>query len=124
MLNLFKNLFGKEEVIDVENNTSHPNPDFKQLPGDLFKKEYQATKDAVLLDVRTAMEYQSGSLPKAANIDFMSLSFKKNVAGLDKSKTYFLFCRSGNRSAQACNTMRSMGFDVRNLMGGVGAWPR
>jgi rhodanese-related sulfurtransferase len=125
MMNFLKKLFGSEEVIDVENSTSHPNPDFKQLPGDLFKKEYVAAKDsAVLLDVRTAAEVQGGALPKATNIDFMSMSFKNNIAGLDKAKTYFVYCRSGNRSAQACNTMHKMGFDVRNLMGGIGAWPR
>lgn len=43
---------------------------------------------------------------------------------MDKSKDYFIFCRSGNRSAQACGIMAELGFNVYNLKGGVGMWPR
>lgn len=126
ILDMLKSAFsGAEEVVpNVENNTSHPDPKFKNLDGRSFKAEYQASKGGVMLDVRTGMEYRSGALPKAQNVDFMSSAFAREVAGLDKSKTYFLYCRSGNRSGQACSVMHRMGFDVRNLNGGIGAWPR
>lgn len=125
----FKNLFGgngeAESAVEMpENNTKHPNPVYDNLPGNLFKKEFQASKGAVLLDVRTSMEVRSGALPGAVHIDIMSPSFAAKVAALDRSKTYFIYCRSGNRSAQACQIMHRQGFDVRNLMGGIGAWPR
>ncbi len=124
-----KNLFGAAEdagnaVEMPENNTRHPNPIYDNLPGNLFKKEFQASKGAVLLDVRTPMEVRSGALPGAIAIDIMSSSFASKIAALDRSKTYFVYCRSGNRSAQACQIMHRQGFDVRNLMGGIGAWPR
>lgn len=124
----FKTLFGgssDSEVADLpENNTKHPNPVYDNLPGNLFKKEFMASKNAVLLDVRTASEVRSGALPGAIHIDIMARGFAQKVAGLDRTKTYFIYCRSGNRSGQACQIMHRQGFDVRNLMGGISAWPR
>ena len=73
--------------------------------------------------MRTAGEFKSGTIRGARNIDFMSSLFGSQVSGLDKSKEYFLFCRSGNRSGQACNLMVKEGFKVYNLNGGVGEWP-
>ena len=128
MFQFVKNLFGGSDTSthepEVVNETSHPNPVYNQLPGNIFKQEFQKDKNAVMLDVRTAMEVKSGMLPKAQQIDIMSSNFNKTVAALDKSKTYYIYCRSGNRSGQACKTMNQMGFNVRNLMGGIGAWPK
>ncbi|MCC7245044.1 MAG: rhodanese-like domain-containing protein [Saprospiraceae bacterium] len=122
----FSNLFSgsSEAVVDVENSTSHPSPKFDNLPGNLFKKELDSNPDSVLLDVRTAMEVSAGKLPGAMVIDFMASDFRQKVAALDKSKTYFVYCRSGNRSGSACQIMHKLGFDVRNLMGGIGAFPK
>ena len=97
---------------------------YKSLHGKDFKNEYHKSKQPELIDVRTSGEFASGSIPGAKNIDIMSANFKKQLASLDKSKDYFLFCRSGNRSAQACSIMAGQGFNVYNLRGGIGAWPR
>ena len=97
---------------------------YKSLNGQEFKGEYNKSKQAVLIDVRTAAEFASGSIAKANNIDYMSPDFNKKVRALDKGKDYFVFCLSGNRSAQACRMMAEQGFNVYNLKGGVGAWPR
>ena len=97
---------------------------YKSLNGREFKEEYNNGKQPVLIDVRTAGEFACGSIPDAKNIDIMSADFQKQIASLDKSKNYFLFCRSGNRSAQACSIMAEQGFNAYNLKGGVGAWPR
>ncbi|MDO1449262.1 rhodanese-like domain-containing protein [Rhodocytophaga aerolata] len=108
MFNLFKN----------NPTTSYTNvsaAEFKQL---------QEDKNALVLDVRTAGEVAGGKINGARNIDLMSSSFEKQLQGLDKSKTYLLYCRSGSRSAQAASTMTSMGFEkVYNLKGGISAWP-
>ena len=124
MINLLKKLFGintQQEALP-ENDTTHPDPKFDNLMGAMFKEALLADPNAILLDVRTGMEVRGGALPKAINIDFMSSNFQQKVAALDKSKTYFVYCRSGNRSGQACQMMHKMGFDVRNLMGGIGAF--
>ncbi|HND88679.1 MAG TPA: rhodanese-like domain-containing protein [Saprospiraceae bacterium] len=93
------------------------------LSGKAFKAELEAAEKPVLLDVRTAGEVSGGTLPGAKHLDFMSPNFGKGLQQLDKSATYFVLCRSGNRSGQACKIMHRQGFDVRNLSGGIGAFP-
>lgn len=107
MMNLFKNAFAKS---------------YEDLSGPDFRKLYESTQNAVLLDVRTADEFASGTIKGAKNIDFLSVGFSEKIGHLDKSNTYFLFCRSGNRSGKACDAMASKGFKVYNLAGGIGAW--
>lgn len=97
---------------------------YENLDGLKFKEKFTGTSGAVLVDVRTSGEFSSGTIKGAKNIDFMSSSFKEQFLKLDKNKEYFLFCRSGNRSGQACNILSKEGYKVYNLDGGVGAWPR
>ena len=73
-------------------------------------------QEAVVIDVRTAGEFAEGHLPGAVHIDWFSPNFRAQVEALDKSKTYLLYCRSGNRSGQAVRAMQQMGFSqVQNL---------
>lgn len=97
---------------------------YSSLNGNEFKAEYTKSNQPVLLDVRTAGEFAGGTISGARNIDVMSPDFQKKISALDKNKEYFVFCRSGGRSAQACGIMAEQGFKVYNLKGGVGAWPR
>jgi rhodanese-related sulfurtransferase len=49
--------------------------------------------------------------------------FMSALKDLDKSKAYYLYCRSGNRSGQACTIMESQGFSrTFNLNGGMLEW--
>ena len=77
----------------------------------------------VVLDVRTPAEFMSGHLANAINIVIEGMQFKSEVAKLDKSKTYAVYCRSGRRSAIATDEMSKLGFKTLfNLEGGTGAW--
>jgi len=96
---------------------------YENLRGPEFKEKYNQSKSAVLVDVRTPGEFRSGTVRGARNIDFMSPNFGSQIATLDKGKEYFLLCRSGSRSGQACNLMAKEGFKVYNLAGGIGDWP-
>lgn len=120
----FKKLFGSEdsttETVDAAGDTR---PSNQNLSGKAFKKQLEESEKAVLLDVRTAGEFSQGSLSKARNVDYMSPTFAQKIKNMDKSATYFLFCRSGNRSSQACKLMYKQGFNVRNLSGGIGSFP-
>lgn len=74
--------------------------------------------DAIVLDVRTPGEYQSGHLAVARNIDFLADDFQARVDPLPREATYYLYCRSGNRSGQAARLMANMGFtNVYNIGG-------
>jgi rhodanese-related sulfurtransferase len=95
---------------------------FENLSGRDFKEALMKS-GGILVDVRTAGEFASGTIKGARNIDMMSPLFSDSISKLDKNKEYFLFCRSGSRSAQACGTMARQGFKVRNLNGGIGQYP-
>jgi rhodanese-related sulfurtransferase len=97
---------------------------FEELDGKAFKNQFLNSKKAVLLDVRTSAEFLSGNIKGAKNIDFYASDFRDKINSLDKDKEYFLYCRSGARSASACNMMAKSGYKVYNLDGGIGEWPR
>lgn len=81
-------------------------------------------KKAIVIDVRTPAEWQEGVIEGATLfIDFKSSNFKQEIAKLDKSKTYVVYCRSGGRSAGASQMMVDNGFkNVINMEGGIMSW--
>lgn len=80
-------------------------------------------KDYYLIDVRTKEEFEAGALPDALNIDFNGDDFEAQLAKLDKSKTAFIYCQAGGRSASACKVAEKMAFKaVFDMDGGYGAW--
>jgi len=79
----------------------------------------------VILDVRTPQEYRSCHLFGSINLDFRSTSFADELAGLDRSKPYLVYCRTGVRSGQAAALMKSLGFrELYDLAGGIVSWQR
>ncbi|MDZ7899276.1 MAG: rhodanese-like domain-containing protein [Arcicella sp.] len=88
-----------------------------------FNKLLGETPNAVLIDVRTSAEFKEKSIDGAINIDVMKSEFSEKIALLDTDKTYFMYCRSGNRSGNACNMMDALGFsNLYNLSGGLMKW--
>ena len=87
-------------------------------------EQFEADSNAVLLDVRTQDEVEEGKIPNSIHIDiYKGQGFIDEIEKLDKSKNYFVYCRSGNRSGQACAVMNQLGFDnTFNLLGGFMEW--
>lgn len=74
---------------------------------------------ATFIDVRTPSEIAQGKLNGALEANVTSIMFKKQIADLDKSEAYVLYCRSGMRSNKACKIMSKEGFtDLTNVSGG------
>lgn len=95
---------------------------YVNIPNAEFKSKINEA-DTVILDVRTASEFEEGFIPHARNIDILGGEFVDELAKLDKSKTYLVYCRSGNRSGSACSVMSANGFSkVYNLAGGIMFW--
>jgi len=86
--------------------------------------QLHADPNAVILDVRTEDEFNEGFIPNAINIDINSgQQFVDAAEALDQQKKYFVYCRSGMRSAKACEIMNHLGFkNAYNLTGGILAW--
>ena len=80
----------------------------------------------IILDVRTLAEVNAGAIQGAIHLDFYHPDFQDKLSLLDKSSTYLVYCRSGNRSSQASALMTErLGFkDVKNLLGGYQAWAK
>jgi rhodanese-related sulfurtransferase len=66
--------------------------------------------DGIIIDVRTPEEYRTGYIKGAINIDFRADDFKDRIGKLDKTKTYYIYCEIGGRSAQAGDYMVQQGF--------------
>lgn len=75
--------------------------------------------DAVVVDVRTPAEFAEGHLEGAVNIDLQSGSFEQQIAALSADGSYLVYCRSGNRSAQAVGIMAELGFEAVVDAGGL-----
>ena len=90
-----------------ENSTDVEANDIENL---LKNKEF-------LLDVREEYEYQDGHIKGAINLPLREILEKKDT--LPKDKDIYVYCRSGHRSADAVNFLKSLGFEkVHNVDGG------
>ena len=84
--------------------------DFKEKP----------KEGAIILDVRTPAEYQSGHVENAVLMDISQPTFVEGLKKLDKEKEYYVYCRTGRRSTNATQIMKQLGFKkVCNVEGGV-----
>ena len=79
--------------------------------------------DYILVDVRTAEEYESGHIQDAVNFDFYSESFQNDILSLDNSESIVLYCRTQNRSTKTANYLKENGYkEITVLEGGITSW--
>lgn len=78
---------------------------------------------AVVLDVRRPEEFAEGHIAGARLLNVLDASaFEEGVKAMDKTKTYYVYCRSGRRSRDAALQIQKAGFAVKELQGGILAW--
>lgn len=105
----------------AQNNTTHQ--EFTNLSAQRFKIITENDKNGVLLDLRTTDEMNKGYIKGAVQLDFLAKDAEKQIDNLDKNKTYYIYCASGNRSSQAAEYMKTHGFKrVYNLEKGLKEW--
>ncbi len=94
------------------------------LSQEVWVDQLENDENAFILYVRTEDECNEGMIPEALNIDiYKGQGFIYLIEELDKSKNYYVYCRSGARSAQACSIMNQLGFEnTYNLLGGMLEW--
>jgi rhodanese-related sulfurtransferase len=79
--------------------------------------------DFVIIDVRTAAEFDAGYIAGAINVDYESAQFTADIGKIDMNKQYLVYCRTGVRGEAATQIMLSLGFkQVQNMDGGITAW--
>ncbi|HOX41129.1 MAG TPA: rhodanese-like domain-containing protein [bacterium] len=75
-----------------------------------------------IIDIRTKEEFDAGNIEGSINIDFYG-DFETEIAKLDPSHKYLIYCRSGNRSGQAMAIFQKFKFQqIYDLDGGYSAW--
>ena len=74
-----------------------------------------------LIDIREDYEYKGGSIKSSKNIPMGQL-LNEPEKYINKNKEYYIMCQSGGRSARACNNLKSQGFNVINVAGGMGSY--
>ncbi len=94
----------------------------KNLDAKSFKEQIEADTKAIIVDVRNPSEEEEGIIDNSININIMDPSFPGKIKALDSSKNYYVYCRSGGRSASACEFMEINGLNTTNLNGGIIAW--
>ena len=96
---------------------------FHEIGPQDFKDRMERFDDVVLVDVRTPEEIALNAIEGHIALNIADPSFTMKVDALERDKSYFLYCRSGNRSAHACRYMMMQGFKkLYNLRGGIIAW--
>ena len=113
---------GDNAAGDKTDTSAQPaNAPIRLLEADEFLDGYEAAPAAYLIDCRTAGEFAAGSLPGALNIDYTAAGFAAEVNELDTSRSVFVFCQRGGRSARAAQVFAKAGFaEVNDLEGGYG----
>lgn len=90
-----------------------------------FIKQAKADTTAIILDVRTPGEYKEEHLAGARQLDFLNTSvFDAGIKKLDNTHTYYVYCRSGKRSHNACMKMQKQGLKVFDMEGGILNWKK
>ena len=95
----------------------------KTLNPQEFAQAASSDTSAVVLDVRQPQEYAEGHLSGAANLNWLDQeAFAAGEQRLDRSRTYYVYCRSGRRSHAAAQKMQADGFRVVDMRGGILRW--
>jgi rhodanese-related sulfurtransferase len=83
-------------------------------------------ESAVIIDVRTPVEYEMSHITGSVNVNVQDESFENMVIALDPTKTYIVHCTKNpadGRSSRALKTLKSLGFKhLYSLEGGYVAW--
>lgn len=117
-MSFFSKLFGGSRDTDTHSGN------LTVLSAEEFKSQIAKQKPLRLIDVRTRMEFQSGHIKGAKNIDIMNAAaFEQAVSSMDKEAPVYLYCRSGQRSRNAGKKLQKLGFtEIYDLRGGYMAW--
>jgi rhodanese-related sulfurtransferase len=93
------------------------------VPIEIEFNQVNADGNHVIIDCRTAEEYESGHLKHAVNIPLQHLSFVLDTFPCEKDDTFYVYCRSGNRSSTFVTYLRSIGFEYgQSITDGFESW--
>ncbi len=86
-------------------------------------KKMMDESQVMVIDVRTPEEYKEGHVDKAINLPLDQIANEIMKVLPDKEATVLLYCRSGNRSAQAAKILSDLDYTKVYDFGGINDWP-
>ena len=95
---------------------------YTKISQDEAKKMMEKDDGHVIVDVRRTDEYASGHIPGAILIPNESIGTEKPAELTDVDQIILVYCRSGNRSAQAAKKLADMGYTNVYDFGGIMTW--
>jgi rhodanese-related sulfurtransferase len=107
----------------VSSNNSSDSKTQNQSPAQMTESGFSKIKNdlnsgAKMIDVRTSEEYNSGYIEQATNFSLQDMQAGK-LPDLAKDTKIYVYCRSGNRSAQAKQLLQNAGFSNVVDLGGI-----
>ena len=81
--------------------------------------DINTVKNAVLIDVRTAEEFNEGHLDNAINVSSTVIKFNIKAHVTDLETPIIVYCRSGRRSAESADILVNLGYKNVYDMGGI-----
>jgi len=75
-------------------------------------------KEINIIDIREPFELKICKVPGTLHIPMRTLLLEQNKL-LDKDKTYYILCHTGQRSYYVCDELTKRGFKVVNVIGGI-----
>lgn len=111
----------REEGVDVATVIT---AQYRKISPQLAKEMMDSGDPVTIVDVRTDAEYRQGHIDGALLLPNESISTSERPSSLpDLSATILVYCRSGNRSAQAARKLASLGYVNVYDFGGIIDWP-
>lgn len=96
---------------------------YQKIKPEDVKKMMDDGDDVIIVDVRTAEEYNSGHLVGAVNIPVETITDKKPAELPDRDAMIIIYCRTGNRTVTAYKKLTELGYTNVHDMGGIVDWP-
>lgn len=104
-------------------NGSSNSSSYQQVDAETAKELMDTEDDYVILDARTQAEYDEGHIPDAILTPHDTVATAAEDALPDKDQLILVYCRSGNRSKQASQTLVDLGYTNVVEFGGINSWP-
>ncbi len=106
----------------VEFLGSTPESTFLIAPEAVYERIQSSAKDYVLVDVRSAKDFQAGHIPTAINIPYRDIANAQSLAKLPRDKEIILYCNSGHESTKVLSILKMLGYNAYGMKWGMMAW--
>jgi len=111
------------KTANLEQTSKSPSIEYKKITAEEAKARMDSGAQIIILDVRTEEEYNAGHIPDAILIPNETITDKMPDLLTELDAEILIYCRSGNRSAQAAKKLIAIGYTDVYDFGGIIDWP-